>query len=88
MATIARKFFRLIGKILLMLLLFCLSARFIDASKFISYETSAQFSDWLYGSSSQENYDDLWFFTEVLLSLIATIISYSIIMKIVREVRR
>lgn len=80
MAALAHKLYIIGAKTLLFFILFCLFARFIDASKFISYETATHFSEWLYGASSQDNFDDLWFFADVGFTLIAAIFSYKIIM--------
>lgn len=80
MAALARKLYVIGAKTLLFFILFFLFAKFIDASKFISYETASHFSDWLYGASSQDNFDNLWFFADVGLTLIAAIFSYKIIL--------
>lgn len=80
MAALARKLYVIGAKTLLFFILFCLFAKFIDASKFISYETTSHFSDWLYGASSQDNFDNLWFFADVGLTLFAAIFSYKIIL--------
>jgi hypothetical protein len=84
MATLARR----AGKTVLFIILFCLSAKMLDASKFISADTSANFSYWLYGYSSQENFDDLWFFVDVGGALLSTIVCYNIIILIIRKMRR
>ncbi|MDZ7320767.1 hypothetical protein N4G41_03870 [Kosakonia sacchari] len=88
MATLARKWLIIVLKVLLFIFLFCVAAKLIDASTFISYETSSRFSEWLYGFSSQDNFDDLWFFADVGLSLLSAIAGYVIVIKILRKVRR
>ncbi|EHK7649060.1 hypothetical protein IAH82_002927 [Escherichia coli] len=67
---------------------FCLSARIIDASRFISYETSSRFSHWLYGYSSQDNFDDLWFFADVAISLMAAVVLYFMTMMLIVKIRK
>ncbi|MDE1187171.1 MAG: hypothetical protein PW844_11940 [Pantoea sp.] len=69
-------------KTVLFIALFCLFARLIDASKFISLDTANAFSTWLHGSANQENYDDLWFFTDVLLSLLSTVVAYHVLIRL------
>lgn len=67
---------------------FCLAARLINASRFISYETSSRFSHWLYGYTSQENFDDLWFFADVALSLLAAVVLYFMTMMLIVKIRK
>ncbi|WP_085036066.1 hypothetical protein, partial [Cronobacter sakazakii] len=52
------------AKTLLFLALFCIFARVIDVSRFISLDTANAFATWLHGSANQENHDELWFFTD------------------------
>ncbi len=85
MAKLARNSLAVIGKILLFVILFCIAARLINAESFISYETSSNFSEWLHGYSSQDNFDDLWFFTDFGLSLIAALAGSLIILRIARK---
>lgn len=74
-----------IAKTVLFIVLFCLFASFIDSSKFISLNIANHFAEWLHGSASQENYDDLWFFTDVILSIILSTISYKLILGLFRR---
>ncbi|WP_336855643.1 hypothetical protein [Pseudescherichia vulneris] len=80
MATLARR----VAKTGLFILLFCLCAKVIDASAFISVETSSHFSQWVYGYASQDNFDDLWFYVDVLGSLLVAIALYNIIIQSLR----
>lgn len=83
MAILARR----LAKTVLFIALFCLFARMIDASQFISLDTANNFATWLHGSANQENYDDLWFFTDVISSLLAAVVAYNILMLLVRKIR-
>ncbi|WP_243760686.1 hypothetical protein [Cronobacter dublinensis] len=76
MATLARR----AAKTLLFVALFCVFARVIDASRFISLETANAFARWLHGSANQENYDDLWFFTDLMASALCAIIAWRAMM--------
>ena len=80
MTTLARRG----AKTALFTLLFCLCAKVIDASAFISEETASNFSQWMYGYSSQDNFDDLWFYVNVGGSLLVAIVLYNIIMQSLR----
>ncbi|EXU75018.1 hypothetical protein [Erwinia mallotivora] len=73
------KIVRRSAKTVLFILLFCLFARLIDSSKFISPGAANHFSSWLHGSASQENFDDLWFFSDVLLTLLASAVAYNVV---------
>jgi hypothetical protein len=79
---------RWISKIFLYVVFFCISAKQIAASRFISYETSSRFSEWLYGYSSQENFDDLWFYTDVSLSILSASVLYVLTMKLIMKIRK
>lgn len=65
--------------------LFCLFASLVDSSKFISLNVANHFAEWLHGNANQENYDDLWFFTDVILSLLLSFISYKLILRLFRR---
>lgn len=80
------KLARRVAKTVLFIALFCLFARLIDASTFISLDTANSFAAWLHGNASQENYDDLWFFTDVLLSLIGAVVAYIVVIRLCRKV--
>lgn len=80
------KFVRRAAKTVFFIVLFCVFARLINSSAFISLDTANAFAAWLHGSASQENYDDLWFFTDVGLSLISAIIAYNIVIKVGRKI--
>lgn len=73
------------AKGLLFIALFCLPARWIDSSKFISLDVAYDFAQWSSGRASQENIDDLWFFSDVILSLLATIAAYNVLMWLFRR---
>ena len=83
MTTLARR----LAKTVLFIALFCLFARMIDASQFISLDTANNFATWLHGNANQENYDDLWFFTDVVSSLLAAVVVYNVLMLLVRKIR-
>lgn len=78
---------RRLAKIIWFMLLFCLGARLIDPATFISLDTTEHFARWLYGYSSQENFDDLWVLLWVVCSLAFAIASYLITILIVRKLR-
>ncbi|MBF4662488.1 hypothetical protein HIJ87_11285 [Cronobacter malonaticus] len=82
MATLARR----AAKTLLFIALFCVFARVIDASRFISLETANAFARWLHGSVNQENYDDLWFFTDLIASALCAFIAWRAIMSVWRKI--
>lgn len=77
-----------ISKIVLFLAIFTIAARLIDASTFISYDKSAHFGEWLHGYRAPENYDDLWFVVNAGLSMISAVVSYNIVMWVIRKVRQ
>lgn len=79
---------RRLVKIAWFMLLFCLGARIIDPAKFIDLATTQRFSQWLYGYSSQENFDDLWVMMWIICSLLFAIIIYYITPLLVKKVRR
>ena len=56
--------------------------------KFISLYTSERFAKWVYGYSSQENFDDLWVLTWVLGSIVFAVVGYLLTKWIIRKVRR
>lgn len=76
------------GKTAIFILFFCLTATLIDSSTFISYETSSEFSEWLYGFSSQENFDDLWFYSDLSISILTSAMCYILAMNLIRVLRR
>jgi len=84
---IIKRLIRWLSKTILFLFFFYISAMSIDASKFISYETSSKFSHWLYGYSSQENFDDLFFFTDIVMSTLSAVFLYVISAKIIYKIR-
>lgn len=71
-----------IAKTVLFIALFFLFASLIDSSKFISLNVANHFAKWLHGNANQENYDDLWFFTDVILSLILSFVSCKLIFRL------
>ncbi|MDF7660884.1 hypothetical protein PUG81_18120 [Erwiniaceae bacterium L1_54_6] len=73
------------GKTVLLIALFCQFARLIDASQFISLDTSNKFSTWFHGSANQENYDDLWFCIDVVFSLFCTVMAYNVAVRLYRK---
>lgn len=79
---------RIAGKFSLLIVYFWIAASLIDASKFISYEASSRFSAWVYGYSSQDNFDDLWFFTNVILSIITAIVLYIVTLMFIAKLRK
>jgi len=83
MATLARR----LAKTILFIALFCLFARMIDSSQFISLDTANNFATWLHGNANQENYDDLWFFSDVILSLLGAVVAYNVLMLLIRKIR-
>ncbi|ELY5940268.1 hypothetical protein ACV6RK_000866 [Cronobacter malonaticus] len=83
MATLARR----AAKTLLFLALFCVFARVIDASRFISQETANAFAAWLHGSANQENHDELWFFADITLSLLCAAVTTRLVILSCRKAR-
>lgn len=80
--------FILSGKTAIFISFFCLAASLVDSSTFISYEKSSEFSEWLYGFSSQENFDDLWFYTDLSISILTSATCYILVMNLIRVLRR
>ena len=76
------------GKTAIFISLFYLFAILTDSSTFISYEKSSEFSEWLYGFSSQENFDDLWFYTDLSISMLASATCYTLVMNSIRVLRK
>lgn len=76
------------GRIAIFISFFCLTATLIDSSAFISYEKSSEFSEWLYGFSSQENFDDLWFYSDFSISILVSATCYILVMILIRALRR
>lgn len=74
------------AKVLLFIALFYLIALQIHSSEFISLDMAYDFAVWSSGHASQENIDDLWFFTDVSLSLLFTIIAYNGVMFLSRKI--
>lgn len=56
--------------------------------KFISLYASERFAKWVYGYSSQENFDDLWVLTWVVCSFAFAVVGYLLTMWIIRKLRR
>ncbi|MDI7419340.1 hypothetical protein [Cronobacter turicensis] len=82
MATLARR----AAKTLLFIALFCVFARSIDASQFISLDAANAFASWLHGSANQENHDELWFFTDLIASALCAFIAWRAIMGVWRKI--
>ena len=80
-----QKLAQAIAKTVLFIALFCLFASLVDSSKFISLNVANHFAEWLHGNANQENYDDLWFFTDVILSLALSFISYKLILRLFKK---
>ncbi len=80
-------FARRLAKTVLFIGLFCLFARLIDASTFISLDAANKFARWAYGNANQDNYDNIWFFTDVILSLIGAVAGYIIIIRVINKLR-
>ncbi len=78
-------FARKIAKIILFVGLFFLFASLVNSSHFISLDTANDFATWLHGNANQENYDDLWFLTDVISSLFFSVITYKILMKLIHK---
>lgn len=55
---------------------------------FISLYTSERFAQWVYGYSSQENFDDLWVLTWMGGAFAFAVVGYLLSMWIIRKVRR
>lgn len=68
--------------------LFYLGLRIIYPEKFISLYASERFAQWVYGYSSQENFDDLWVLTWVVCSFAFAAVGYLLSMRIIRKMRR
>lgn len=83
-----KKLIEWIPKTILFLIFFCISAKLFDASEFISYETSSKFSEWLYGFSSQDNFDDLWFYTDILISILFAFLLCHLSIRLINNVRK
>ncbi|ELY5928911.1 hypothetical protein ACSDIA_000690 [Cronobacter turicensis] len=83
MATLVRR----AAKTLLFVALFCVFARVIDTSRFISLDAANAFASWLHGSANQENHDELWFFTDITLSLLCAAVTTRLVILICRKAR-
>jgi len=70
------------------ILLFCASAWCIDPKIFISLHATQRFAVWVYGYSSQENFDDLWVLAWIVCSLAFAIFGCFITRRIMQIVRR
>lgn len=75
-------------KIAWFILLFCSGASLIDPSHFIRLDTAEHFATWVYGYSSQENFDDLWVLAWMVCSLVFAVTGYVISLWLVRKLRR
>ncbi len=75
-------------KIVLFILLFCSGASLIDPSHFISLDTAERFATYVYGYSSQENFDDLWVLIWIVCSIAFAVAGYIIILWLLRKLRR
>lgn len=82
--TLARR----LAKIAWFIGLFYIGLHIIYPEKFISLYTSELFAQWVYGYSSQENFDDLWVLTWVVSSFAFAVVGYLLSMGIIRKVRR
>lgn len=82
--TLARR----LAKVTWFIGLFYIGLRIICPEKFISLYTSERFAQWVYGYSSQENFDDLWVLTWLVCSFTFAVVGYLLSMKIIRKVRR
>jgi len=76
---------RSIAKIWIFIVLFCLGARLIDPATFISLDATSAFAQWIYGSVNQENFDDLWVLSWIVLSFIFAIFFYKILMLVLKK---
>lgn len=79
---------RRLAKIAFFTMLFYIGTRFIYPEKFISLYTSERFAQWVYGYSSQENFDDLWVLAWVVCSLVFAVVGYLTLMWVIQKVRR
>lgn len=75
------------AKTLLFVALFCVFACVIDTSRFISLDAANAFASWLHGSANQENHDELWFFTDITLSLLCAAVTTRLVILICRKAR-
>ena len=82
--TLARR----LAKIAWLIGLFYIGLRIIYPEKFISLYASERFAQWVYGYSSQENFDDLLVLTWVVCSFAFAVVGYMLSMGIIRKVRR
>lgn len=85
-ATSMTKLVRQAAETALFIALFCVFASVIDASKFISLDTANNFAVRLHGHASQENYDDLWFYTDVVSSLLCATLVYQFVIRVGRRI--
>lgn len=81
------KLARRVAKAVLFIAIICLFAWLIDASEFISLDTANSFAAWLHGNANQENYDNLGFFTDVLLSLLGAVVAYIVVIRCAVKLR-
>lgn len=79
---------RRLAKIAWFIGLFYIGLRIIYPEKFISLYTSERFAQWVYGYSSQENFDDLWVLTWVVCSFTFAVVGYLLSMGTIRKLRR
>lgn len=80
-------FARRLGKVIWFIGLYYIGLRIISPEKFISLYTSERFARWVYGYSSQENFDDLWVLTWLCISFVFAVLGYLLTMWILRKVR-
>jgi len=76
---------RIIAKVGLFIVLFCLGAWLIDPATFISVDATSAFAQWIYGNVNQENFDDLWVLSWVVFSFIFAIVFYKVIMLLINK---
>ena len=79
---------RIIVRVALFIVLFCLGAWLIDPATFISLDATSAFAQWIYGNVNQENFDDLWVLSWVVFSFIFAILFYKILILILKKVRQ
>ncbi|GAL57717.1 hypothetical protein EV102420_08_01800 [Pseudescherichia vulneris NBRC 102420] len=76
---------RIIAKVGLFIVLFCLGARLIDPATFISLDATSAFAQWIYGNVNQENFDDLWVLSWVVFSFIFAMVFYKVTMLLINK---
>ncbi|AXC67737.1 hypothetical protein CSL77_002022 [Salmonella enterica subsp. diarizonae] len=82
--TLARK----LAKIAWFICLFYIGLRIIYPENLISLYTSERFAQWVYGYSSQENFDDLWVLIWGVCSFAFAVVGHLFSMWIIKKMRR